>query len=510
MKLYKLFTLVAVAGLTVSCGDDFLTTHSTQQGEAGGAATEGAILSYLASSYQPLLLDSYANYNYNAVFLLADMRSDDLYKGGGDASDQGWMYQLSQFNIDAASSPSGLWSIYFAGIARANNTLIACENAVGFDSDVAKAHLAQYKAEALFLRAYYTHLLWKYYGNIPYFTEPLPEPYMAKQLSFDEVYEKIMEDIDAAETLDALEMNTNGGNNQARVSKAALLMLKARVVMYKKDSSKYAEVAADMAEIINSHAFGLMSDFDSIWGNEGEFCKESIFESNQLPTGKGWGNAWGGYGTNLPAFISPNELNDPDGVYKGGWGFGPVRVEAWEMYEDGDVRREGSINDWRNKGSYGARFQNTGLFQKKYAARIGYNDLPGDQDLNYANNLRIFRYAETLLNYAELVAAGTAEQGGVSAQTCLDEIRTRAGVGSIALSTANVKLERRKEFLGEGMRFWDLIRWGEAEAALTENDPANNTTRTFKAGKDEFVPIPQSEMSRTAGTDYALTQNNGY
>ena len=90
---------------------------------------------------------------------------------------------------------------------------------------------------------------------------------MAKQLSFDEVYEKIMEDIDAAETLDALEMNTNGGNNQARVSKAALLMLKARVVMYKKDSSKYAEVAADMAEIINSHAFGLMSDFDSIWGN---------------------------------------------------------------------------------------------------------------------------------------------------------------------------------------------------------------------------------------------------
>ncbi|MBP5235868.1 MAG: RagB/SusD family nutrient uptake outer membrane protein, partial [Bacteroidales bacterium] len=201
MKLYKLFTLVAVAGLTVSCGDDFLTTHSTQQGEAGGAATEGAILSYLASSYQPLLLDSYANYNYNAVFLLADMRSDDLYKGGGDASDQGWMYQLSQFNIDAASSPSGLWSIYFAGIARANNTLIACENAVGFDSDVAKAHLAQYKAEALFLRAYYTHLLWKYYGNIPYFTEPLPEPYMAKQLSFDEVYEKIMEDIDAAETL---------------------------------------------------------------------------------------------------------------------------------------------------------------------------------------------------------------------------------------------------------------------------------------------------------------------
>ena len=94
MKIYKIFALAAIATMTVSCGEDFLTTHSTQQGEAGGEATEGAILSYLASSYQPLVFDSYANYNYNEVLLLSDLRSDDLYKGGGDASDQSWMYHL--------------------------------------------------------------------------------------------------------------------------------------------------------------------------------------------------------------------------------------------------------------------------------------------------------------------------------------------------------------------------------------------------------------------------------
>ena len=66
-----------------SCSDDFLTASSTEKLEAGGTATEGSILSNLASAYQILLFDSYANSNYNAVLLMSDLRSDDLYKGGG-------------------------------------------------------------------------------------------------------------------------------------------------------------------------------------------------------------------------------------------------------------------------------------------------------------------------------------------------------------------------------------------------------------------------------------------
>ena len=287
MKRYKIFAIAALAAMTVSCGEDFLTTHSTQQGEAGGAATEGAILSYLASSYQPLVFDSYANFNYNEVLLLSDLRSDDLYKGGGDASDQSWMYHLSLFQIPASESPSGLWSIYFTGIARANNTLIACENAVGFDSDVAKQRLAGYQAEGYFLRAYYYHLLWKFYGNIPYFTEPLPEPFMAVQQSADQIYGHIMDDIAAAENAAAqagsfFPLNNNGDKeNEARANLAALYMLKARVVMYQKDQSKYNEVAGNMAKIINEGGYSLMASFDDIWLDENEFCSESIFESNQ-------------------------------------------------------------------------------------------------------------------------------------------------------------------------------------------------------------------------------------
>ena len=106
---------------------------------------------------------------------------------------------------------------------------------------------------------------------------------------------------------------------------------------------------------------------------------------------------------------------------------------------------------------------------------------------------------------------GASEAGGVTAQACLDQIRTRAGLGSIPVNAENIKAERRKEFVGEGMRFWDLVRWGDAQKALTENDTEHQSVRTFDPSKDKWVPIPQSEMSRTEGTgEYELKQNPGY
>ncbi len=160
MKPYKLLSIIAViAGFftITSCGDDFLTASSSEKQETGGDVTEGAILSNLGSAYQILLFDSYASNDYNSVLLMSDLRSDDLFKGGGDAGDQRKLYLLSQFTSTAAETVNGLWSIYFTGLARCNNVIIACENAI----DINENKLKQYKAEAHFLRAYYVHLLWK-------------------------------------------------------------------------------------------------------------------------------------------------------------------------------------------------------------------------------------------------------------------------------------------------------------------------------------------------------------
>ena len=500
MKKYKFILLLAAVIGFSSCGDDFLTNHPTQSQEAGGAATEGAILSNLGACYQILLFDSYANGNYNSIPLLSDLRSDDIFKGGGDAGDQGQLYRLSQLDATSTELPMGLWQIYYSGLSRCNNVILACENAV----DVPEAKLNQYKAEAHFLRAYYVHWLWKFWGNIPYFEQDLPAPYMAKQYTADEIYKEILEDVDFAIEGDKLPMRTTAVND-GRVNKAAAMMLRARVVMYQKDQTRYAQVLSDMNEIISSGKYRLMDDFASIWVKEGEFCDESIFESNQLPEGKTWGASWQGYGTNLPAFISPNGLSGSD-TFIGGWGFGPVRAAAWNMFEEGDERREGSINHFED-GTYTVRFQNTGNFMAKYAARKGYNPPPGDIDLNFENNFRIFRYAEVLLNAADLMAIQGVAPSGITAQECLDQIRFRAGLPSIPATAANVKLERRREFLGEGLRFWDLVRWGDT-SILSENLPAYSSNRTWK-DYCKYLPIPQSEIEKTDG-EFLLKQNTGY
>jgi hypothetical protein len=302
-----------------------------------------------------------------------------------------------------------------------------------------------------------------------------------------------------------------------RINRAFLYMLKARIVMYQKDESKYAEVADNMASIIKEGGFDLYPSFDGLWFNDAEFCNESLFEVNYMPGGAGNWDGGNGYGTVLPTYISPNTLIEPTNVFGGGWGFCPVRPTVWEtVWEQGDVRREGSVNDWRpgTGATYNSRFQDTGLYLRKYAKRVGYQK-SGTTDVLQCNNLRIFRYAETLINYAELTLK-TGEKQGVSAQACLDKIRTRAGVGSIAVNLDNIKKERRREFLGEGMRFWDLVRWGDAPTVLTESiterTPAGGTwnwSRTFKP-EQKYLPFPEEEINVTMGTAYPLTQNPGW
>lgn len=509
IKYIKTVALAALVGLS-SCGEDFLTAYPTDSQEAGGEATKGAIEANIASAYQILLFDSYADYQYNSIVLMSDLRSDDIFKGGGDAGDQAQLYRLSQLDASPRELPGGLWNIYYSGLSRANNAIIATENAV----DVNEADLARLSAEGRYLRAYFVHWLWKFWGNIPYFEDDLAEPYMAPQYTADQIYNELIEDLDYAIEGDKLPMSVSASED-GRATRAAAMMLKARVVMYQQDESRYAEVLADMAEIINSGAYELMPDFADIWPRDGEFCDESIFEINHLPEGKDWGAAWQGYGTNLPAFIAPNELSGVDLLsgseeYKGGWGFGPVRPAIPALFEDGDERLAASVNQFED-GTYTPRFQNTGLFMAKYAAREEYNDAPYTADLNYENNLRIFRYAETLLNAAELMGMhGVAPVEGLTAQWCLDEVRKRAmndNFVSLPATEENIKLERRREFIGEGMRFWDLVRWGDANQ-LTENIEEYSSVRTWEDHK-KYLPIPQSEIDRTSG-EFKLEQNTGY
>ena len=530
MKKYKVIIFIfALAGMMNSCGDDFLEKYPHSDVVAGAPATIDVVEQNVTGAYQILYFDCYAASLWMPVTLFFDVLADDLYPGGGNADDQPFLQHAAIYQCTSVLNASGWWDIFFSGLKRCNGALNAIENAVSGTEE----QLARLKAETLALRAYYVHWLWKAYGNIPYFDKVwTEEPFAARQHTFDEIYPIIIADLDAAINEPAFPLTDKTG----RVSKAMAMMTKARVVMYKQDNTKYGEVLANMKTIIESGDYKLITAADITANNftgrlgsnsadiappttnhiewiflrDGEFCSESIFEVNHDSNfGKGWGNAWSGTGNYLPRFIGCRD-NAPDITFQAGWGFCSVREEAYAIFDADDYRREASINEWGNNSTY----QNTGYTVRKHAARWGYNvGTRGDRDLGFENNKRIYRIAEAYLNAAELELAVGGGQG--AAQPYLDAIRERAYGRSYSIPATlnNIKLERRRELFNEGLRFWDLLRWGtdENDRTLDVVLSTNNAhqTRTWDANK-RFLPIPQSEIAATANTEFALKQNPGY
>ena len=276
------------------------------------------------------------------------------------------------------------------------------------------------------------------------------------------------------------------------------------MVMYQNDQSRYANALSFMKEIINSGKFALVPDYTTIFLESGEWSSESIYEicykdDNAV---RAWG---GGYlnagGTIYPRLIGPSGGVPEDGV-DNGWGFEPVRLETYDIFADGDARRDATIYDARS-ASYTTRYQNTGLWLKKYLPYSANNaDQKADGDLNFNNNLRIYRYSETLLNAAELLVltgGSTSEAQGYLAQ-----VHNRAGLTDTPEATIdNIIDERRLEFVGEGKRYWDLVRTGKAAQVLTP-DSYGYRTNTWSESK-KYLPIPLSEIDAAQGS---LTQNN--
>lgn len=500
--IYKYLGVAALALSMTGCGDDFLTVTSPIDTPADEYfSTREHVYDAVVATYHPLRWTDWSEGEYAPYILLADIMGDDFWVGGSDANDnQNWhlMFNYSATSLKVVKS---LWVDAFSGIKRCNDVLQYLENGVDDASDAEKA---SWEAQVRVLRAFYANWLWKFYGNVPYFEKNLTSPYIAEQKSADDLYKCMVTDIEKALALNALDFRAPM-EEAGRVTTAMAYMLYAEIVMYQRDQARYATALKYMKEIIGSPEYDLVDDYTTIFTEAGEWSKESIFEINYFSEGaiRDWGGPLNAGGTVLPTLISPNNWPSGQDGHNTGWGFCPLRLETYEHFSADDVRRDATCWDVRAfDGTYNKRYQDFGFFLEKYAAQADGNaGQKASGELNYNNNWRIYRYSETLLNAAELIVETGGDLG--EAKGYLTQVRTRAGLRTELDPTIdNIIEERHLEFVGEGKRYWDLIRTDKASKVLVP-DEYGYRTNTWTPNK-KYLPIPQSEIDRSQGT---LKQN---
>lgn len=498
---YKSILLLLVSLAFTNCDKDFLTLEPRGTDlEVSYYETEDEMFQAMVAVYD--VLQWGGTNGWTMQLGLLNTASDDCYAGGSDASDQPSWVAYDNFMLDPFLGPqAGIWNKNFSGVYRANVFLEKVEEAPELSAEFKARTIAEVK----FLRAFYYFDLVRFFGNVPLITSTLgaDDIYNQVQVSPAEIYAQIEKDLNDARSTFELPA-TLPADELGRVTQGAVTALLGKVILYQNDESRMAEAAALFDEVIDSGIYSLEPNFEDIFKQSHEFGVESIFEINYSDNQRGgWGNFGNGTEGNYTVqFCGMRDYVGP--FYSPGYGFCPVTEKLVEVLQN-DPRFDHTIidgNELRNQGAdYSEGYQNTNYFIRKYAGLSAEQALDGEPALNWVNNIREIRLADVLLMAAE--AHARADNDGI-ARGHLNEVRSRVNLQPVTSLSGQqlldaIYLERQKELATEGHRFFDLVRTGRAVAELGDQG--------FTSGKNEWLPIPQTEIDITEGS---LVQNPGY
>jgi hypothetical protein len=423
---------------------------------------------------------------------IGEIASDNSIAGGESVNDSQGLHQIDLMNhggVNVELRNILRWN--YAGVTRANYIM---ENKDKIEFSGKEKILA----ETRFLRAYYYFELVKFFGDVPLIIDKrigIDEATQIERSPKAEVYAQIETDlIYAASILDPT------ATVQGRATKGAALSLLGKVYLYQ---NKYADAAATFDAVIASNVYSLVANYGDLFQVNNENSSESVFSVQYS------GLEGGSYGCLIclegnaaPGFQGIRQYNGP--VYGDGNSYNLPTQSLYDAFSPLDERRDLSIldidafiaaqpNPETISYAIGAG-GHTGFYNNKYIKRLGELGLP-DNDLTSPLNYMAIRYSDVLLMAAE---AHYLNGNTSLAQQLVNQIRGRAGVQGVSVNSVNVIYkERRYEFAGEGHRFFDLVRTGQA-ATFIEG---------FQTGKNEIFPIPQVEIDLAGGN---WSQNPGY
>ncbi|WP_406685171.1 RagB/SusD family nutrient uptake outer membrane protein [Seonamhaeicola sp. MEBiC1930] len=504
-----IYSMMLIVFISVACSDNF-----TEVAPIG--VLESSTFFEQESNAEEALIGLYdiMQYNYakdwSSAFFIKILPGDAGNAAGGNSTDQTQLQDIDDYTNVSISNPSteSVWSLYYKAIALANTII----NEVEAGSLSNKEFVL---AEAKFMRAWCYFELTTMWGDVPLRlvnpTTISSESFAIPKSTRAEIYAQVESDLAAA--IAGLPDKSAVSHN-FRVSKGTAQATLGKVLVFQ---GRNAEAIPLFEAVISNPAHDLEANVADVWMQSTEFGIESLFELGYISTdGRDWGNiAWGGR-TESNLHI---QLMGPrgDGFFDlsgtgliNGWGFNLPTAKLVSAFEAaGDVDRKAATLMTEAElvaagGSLtGSPWDYEGAIRTKYATRTSETVSEGVAELNYTTNWRLLRYAEVLLLAAE--AYNAVGQDG-NARTELNKIRNRAGLADVSATLSGTDLfdaivnEKYLELAHEGQRFWDLVRWGRADAELSA---AGYTS------KNNLYPIPASEIDKNDALTIA-DQNPGY
>ncbi|GAA5102530.1 RagB/SusD family nutrient uptake outer membrane protein [Chryseobacterium ginsengisoli] len=465
----KIFITIFSLSIICSCSSDLLDVNPEAQKVSSQFYTNSSEIEQgIVSVYGAL---QYTGQYQLAMPALGELPSDNTYDEvpANDAFTYG---ELDFFTIQPNNSLiASAWKDNYIGIQQANIILTR----IGKIPDMTDALKNTRIGEMKFLRALMYFNLVRIFGDVPLVlkeTTNVNDYFGQPRIPVADVYSAIETDLKNA--IDLLPTTTT---QKGRVTKGAALGILGKVLLTQK---KFAESLIYLNQI-ESLGYQLLTDVNKIFDVTNENNAEIIFDV-QFASGLN-GNSEGS-----TAF----QMFSPSGSVSGAKGHNLPTKEVYNLYSAGDTRRSAYIGLTSN-----------GIPFSKKLVKTSNTIADG------GSNFVVLRLADVFLMKAECFA----EQNDIAnANLYLNKIKTRAGISTVNLSTKELLLdeidrERRLEFVGEGHRWFDLLRTGKAISVMTNyfNNNAGYSTAQIKT-HNLLMPVPQGQIN----TDPAIKQNPGY
>lgn len=503
MKNINIKCIVASLILLTAFSCEELDQVNPNQADSGNFfTTEEGLFQGLVGAYDQLQTGYYDDAIRTFSFVMSDEATQE------------WPYELRElctFALTDFNIGQGIWGASYQLISRSFQVIEA-------GAQVSGPEVPRFIGEAKFFVALAYYNLIGYFGENVAFVDRLQSASDKQRPAADGELWTLTETL-LTEAIDVLPLASEISTGEyGRITRGAAQTLLAKIHL---QQGEYAEAEPLLAAVINSGEYALNANFEDNFVELNTVNQEAVFVVNFLHNGvtsETDNTRWfrlnsvaenlGSFGDiQVTNFVVNSFLSETDAD-----GNQDPRMDASVFWSGSERLYYGQTHAWWvNENEVGNPDITNSIYKYTEQDVVANNATPNVvvDGINGGTDFVVFRYADVLLLYSEVLNALGRDS---EKYTHVDMVRQRSNMRPLSearpgLSQADflaqIKHERIVELVGEAVRHYDLIRWGDYNETSAVNDP---NFSGFQRNQDEVWPIPQSELDVNPN----LVQNPGY